>query len=90
VAVVVSSGSGRVVLSGLASTSGSQVYEVWLIGADGRPIPAGALHTTGAGDGWLDTLAPVPQGPVTVAVTREPGPGATTPTLPILTSGATD
>jgi len=88
VAVVTPTAPGRVVLSGLAPVSGSQVYEVWLIGGDGRPVPAGALHATGAGTGWLDTLAPVAAGPVTVAVTREPGPGATTPTLPILTSGA--
>jgi anti-sigma-K factor RskA len=87
-AVVASAAPGRVVLSGLAPIAGSEVYEVWLIGGDGRPVPAGALHATGAGTGWLDTLAPVGEGPVTVAVTREPGPGATTPTLPILSSGA--
>jgi hypothetical protein len=89
VAVVGPTGSGRVVLSGLAPLEGNQVYEVWLIGGDGRPIPAGQLETTGAGTGWLETPGAVAAGPVTVAVTREPGPGATTPTPPILTSGVT-
>jgi hypothetical protein len=88
VAVLESAGTGTVVLNGLAPLRGPEVYEVWLIGTDGRPIPAGELRTTDAGAGWLETLSGVPAGPVTVAVTHEPGPAPKTPTPPVLTSGA--
>lgn len=87
-AVVGADGHGIVLLHGLPATTGRQVFEVWLIASDsGAPAPAGPLNTTADGRGWLETLAG--RGGLTVAITREPGPGATTPTLPILASGTT-
>jgi hypothetical protein len=81
--------AGRLVLAmrGLAATNGTEVYEAWLIGANGKPVPAGSFAVGGSGVGTL--AAPVGSGDpgVVVALTREPGPGATTPTLPIIAQG---
>lgn len=80
---------GTVVLAmrGLSPTTGSQVYETWLIGGDGRPVPVGGFAV---GPGGAATFTSRP-GPVStgaiVALTLEPGPGATTPTLPIVSKG---
>ncbi|HYM84073.1 MAG TPA: anti-sigma factor [Candidatus Dormibacteraeota bacterium] len=88
IAVLPHTGPGMIVAQGLEATSGSQVYEAWLIEGSGTPVPAGAFTVGADGRGWLDSLAPAPDGPVTVALTREPGRGATKPTLPIVISGA--
>jgi hypothetical protein len=81
--------SGRLVLAmrNLAPTSGNQVYEAWLIGADGKPLPAGSFSVPASGTGTLTASISGSEPGVTVALTREPGPGATTPTLPIVASG---
>jgi anti-sigma-K factor RskA len=80
---------GTVVLAvqGLAATSGEQVYETWLIVGGGAPVPVGGF-TVGA-DGlatFASRAGPTAPGAI-VAVTLEPGPGATAPTLPIVASG---
>lgn len=80
---------GRVVITlrDLTPTTGSEVYEAWVIVGDGGPIPIGGFAV---GSGGIATLAadatPATAGAV-LALTREPRPGATTPTLPILASG---
>jgi hypothetical protein len=74
-------------MQGLAQTNGSQVYEAWAIIGSGTPVPVGSFSVGGDGLGWLPDLS-VPQGSsVVVALTKEPGPGATKPTLPIVASG---
>jgi hypothetical protein len=40
------------------------------------------------GLGWLDSVTVPPGDSLVVALTREPGPGATKPTLPIVASGS--
>jgi len=86
-AVVAADGRAIVLLENLSPTSGSQVYEVWVIAAGGAPVPAGELRTTVDGRGWLEVAA-APSPGLTVAVTLEPHSGARTPTLPILAAGA--
>lgn len=88
VAVLAADGRGIVVTEGLASTHGAEVYEVWYVAGTNAPIPAGSFHVDSEGRGWLERLPGAPAGPLTIAVTREPGPGATTPTLPILAAGS--
>jgi hypothetical protein len=82
------SSDGRVVLAmhSLAPTAGGHVYEAWLIGANGRPVPLGWFAVAGYGTGTLHATGTVEPGAV-VAVTLEAGPGATVPTLPILAQG---
>ena len=86
-AAVSADGTISVVMRDLAPTTGSQVYETWVIGGDGTPVPVGGF--TVAADGtatFVTARAGVEQG-VTVALTREAGPGARTPTLPIIAAG---
>lgn len=88
-AVVAADGRGVVLLDGTPSLSGSQVLEVWLIaGTTGSPVPAGAASLVGDGRAWVPLSGATASGGLTVAVTREPAPGATKPTLPILSSGS--
>lgn len=90
VAVLARDGRGVVVMAdGLAQTRGPEVYEIWYVIGTTAPVPAGSFRVDADGRGWIDSLDGVPGGAVTLAVTREPGPGATTPTLPILASGST-
>jgi hypothetical protein len=80
-------GTVAIAIRGLAPTTGSQVYEAWLVGATAAPIPIGGFAVDSSGSGTLT----VPQGASTpgivVALTLEPGPGATTPTLPLIATG---
>ena len=91
-AVIPHGGGGILVAHDLAPTSGSQVYEAWVIAGQSAPAPAGSFTVGSDGRGWLEALPSPPAGasggPMTVALTREPGPGATKPTLPIVSSGA--
>lgn len=80
-------GSVALVMRDLAPTSGAEVYEAWLItGPDAAPIPIGSFTV---GNTRTATFATnhVPFPGVTVALTKEPRPGATTPTLPIIAAG---
>lgn len=82
--------AGRLVIAmrNLAPTSGTQVYEAWLIGADGKPVPAGSFAVAASGTGTLTSAVGSAESGVVVALTLEPAPGATTPTLPVLAKGA--
>jgi hypothetical protein len=78
--------AGRVVVAmrNLPPTTGSQVYEAWLIGSDGQPLPVGSFAVPTNGTGTLTAAAGTTESGVTIALTREPGAGATSPTLPIV------
>ena len=81
---------GRMALAlrDLAPTSGDQVYEAWVIVGDAAPRPLGGFTVGGSGTGAL-AASGLPADPgVALAITLEPGPGASTPTLPILALGA--
>jgi anti-sigma-K factor RskA len=80
---------GKVVfaMQDLAPTSGSTVYTAWVIGGDGVPVDIGSF-AVGRGGTASFTAAGVPATPgIVLALTREPGPGATTPTMPIISKG---
>ena len=80
-------GQVALVMRDLAPTTGTQVYETWLIAGDAAPVPIGGFKVDGSGTASFVT-ANASLGPnVTVALTREPGPGATTPTDPIIAFG---
>lgn len=86
-AAVAADGSVALVMRDLAPTQGSQVYETWLIGADGKPIPIGGFRVAADGSAaFVGTHAALGAG-VTVALTLEPAAGATTPTMPIVAAG---
>jgi anti-sigma-K factor RskA len=86
IAAVGSDGSVAVAMRDLEPTAGSQVYETWLIAPGGGPVPIGSFQVAADGRASLTAHA-APESGATIAVTREPGPGATTPTLPIVSKG---
>jgi hypothetical protein len=88
-AVVGKAGTMTIVVRGFAPTSGSTVYEAWVIAPKRAPAPIGSFTVGADGTGYMNG-GPIPSisGPMTVALTHEPGPGATTPTLPIVSSGS--
>jgi anti-sigma-K factor RskA len=70
-------GEGVIRLSGLDDLGDGRVYQAWVIRPGGQPVPTGA---SASGNGTL-TLDGDVRG-ATVAVTLEPGPGATAPSAP--------
>jgi hypothetical protein len=87
-AAIGADGSLAIAVRGLSPTAGSEVYEAWTISGGGAPVPIGALTVGADGTGSLTTRSQPGSPNVVVALTREPGPGATTPTLPIVASGS--
>lgn len=89
VAAVRTDGTILLAMAGLEPTQGSEVYEAWVVPAAGAPVPVGSFTVASDGTGVLTSgHGPVAAGSG-IALTREPGPGATTPTMPIVSKGAT-
>jgi anti-sigma-K factor RskA len=86
-AAVAADGSVAMVMRDLKPTTGTQVYEAWLIGADKVPVAIGGFTVGGSGTASFVTSHPSMGEGVVVAVTLEPQPGATAPTPPILAVG---
>jgi hypothetical protein len=86
-AAVKSDGGLALAMRDLAPTTGSAVYEAWVIGADGVPVPVGSFQVGSQGTGFLTASGLPPSAGIVLALTREPGPGATTPTMPIISKG---
>jgi hypothetical protein len=85
-AAVGADGALALVMRDLAPTAGTQVYETWLIGADGSPVPVGSFTVDASGTASFHGRAIAGNG-LTVALTLEPRTGATTPTEPIIALG---
>lgn len=86
-AAVAADGSVALVMRDLAPTSGAQVYEAWLIAGSGAPVPIGGFRVGTDGSAAFATAHDSLGSGVTVALTLEPGPGATTPTAPVIAAG---
>ena len=82
-------GQGTVVFAmrDLAPTARSEVYTAWSIAGDNAPVNIGEFTVESGGTGTLTTAAAVAAPGATLALTREPGRGATTPTMPIVAAG---
>ncbi len=86
-AAVSSSGDVTLAMQGLKPTSGDQVYEAWVIAGNGAPVPLGSFKVGPNGTASFTAgRLPATSG-IVLALTMEPGPGATTPTLPIVSKG---
>ena len=88
IAAVRPDGTVAIAMRGLAPTSGSQVYEAWLVAGNAAPVPIGSFQVGESGSGTLLATNATPSPGVLVALTLELGPGATTPRLPLIASGA--
>ena len=87
IAAVSPDGQLAMAMHDLAPTTGGTVYEAWVVGADGVPVPLGSF-TVGTGGTGAFQGSGVPADPgIVLGLTHEPGPGATTPTLPMVLSG---
>jgi anti-sigma-K factor RskA len=80
-------GRVAVVLRDLAATTGTEVYEAWVILGDDAPVPIGSFTPGPNGTATFISGQTAAVAGATVALTREPAPGATTPTAPILSVG---
>ena len=87
IAAVGADGSVRIAINGLAPTTGTQVYEAWVIAGSNAPQPIGGFAVGSTGAATFSTGQAGAGSGVVVALTLESGPGATTPTLPIIASG---
>jgi anti-sigma factor RsiW len=87
IAAITATGDITLAMHDLAPTAGAQVYEAWVIGSDGAPIPIGSFQVGRGGTGSLDAESVPASAGLVVALTLEPGAGATTPTLPIVSKG---
>lgn len=86
-AAVSADGVVTLAMRDLPATSGDEVYEAWAIAGDGVPVPLGDFQADIGGTAFF-TVAGLPAEPgIVLALTREPGPGATTPTMPIVSLG---
>jgi hypothetical protein len=86
-AAVDSSGNVALAIRNLTPTSGAAVYEAWVIAADGVPVPLGGFQVGNDGTAFFRASGLPTASGIVLALTLEPGPGATTPTLPIVSKG---
>jgi anti-sigma factor RsiW len=80
-------GTVTMAIQDLTPTTGADVYPGWAIVGDAAPVPLGGFTVGDGGTGRLDGTGVAAEPGMTLALTREPRPGAQTPTLPILTAG---
>jgi anti-sigma factor RsiW len=78
-AAVTSEGQMRIAMRDLAPTTGSEVYEAWAIEPDTAPVALGGIRVGPDGTGYLEATGVPARADVVLALTREPGPGATAP-----------
>jgi anti-sigma-K factor RskA len=86
-AAISAGGDVTMAMRDLAPTTGNAVYEAWVIGGDGVPVPIGSFKVGTAGTATFETAGVAPSNGVVLALTLEPGPGATAPTPPTITKG---
>ena len=86
IAAIAADGSFAMAVRDLTPTAGNEVYEAWIVGPTGVPVPLGGFRVGSSGIGTFTGSATQSAG-ATIALTREPGPGAVTPTMPIISSG---
>jgi anti-sigma-K factor RskA len=86
-AAVDAKGDLALAMRDLGPTSGTAVYEAWVIASDGVPVPLGSFPVGANGTAFFEASGlPSAEG-IVLALTLEPGPGATTPTMPIISAG---
>lgn len=78
-AAVASDGTVRIAMRDLPATTGDQVYEAWVIGSDGVPKPLGGFRVGETGIAYFEGGGLPTQEGIVLALTLEPGPGATAP-----------
>jgi anti-sigma-K factor RskA len=88
-AAVDANGNVALAMRDLVPTSGNGVYQAWAIGGDGVPVPLGGFRVGSTGTAYFESAGLPADDGIVLALTSEPGPGATSPTLPIISKGVT-
>ena len=78
-AAIASDGTVKIAMRDLPATTGNQVYEAWVIGSDGVPKPLGGFRVADTGIAYFEGGGLPTQAGIVLALTLEPGPGATAP-----------
>jgi hypothetical protein len=78
-AAVAQDGRMRIAMRQLAPTTGTEVYEAWVIEPDTPPVPLGGFRVGSDGAGYLEATGVPPEPGIILALTREPRAGATAP-----------
>lgn len=78
-AAIASDGTVKIAMRDLPATTGNQVYEAWVIGSDGVPKPLGGFRVGDTGIAYFEGGGLPTQEGIVLALTLEPGPGATAP-----------
>lgn len=86
-AAVDASGDVTLAMQDLSPTSGSTVYTAWVIGADGVPLDIGSFQVGSNGTATFGSSGTTATAGAVLALTREAGPGASAPTMPIISKG---
>ncbi|HYX12049.1 MAG TPA: anti-sigma factor, partial [Candidatus Acidoferrum sp.] len=87
IAAVAADGSVVLAIHDLPATSGSQVYETWVIVGKQAPVAVGGFTVDSTGTAAFTTRPATTPSGATIAVTLEPKEGNTAPTLPIVAAG---
>jgi len=87
IAVMPAQGNGTLVVSGLAPTSGTQVYEAWAIVTGQPPAPVAGFVVGSDGVGYFDHMPNATGSTLTVAITLEPAPNPTAPSSAPIAAG---
>jgi len=87
IAAITAKGDVTMAMQDLAPTNGAEVYEAWAISTDGVPIPIGSFQVGRDGIASMNAASVPATVGLVLALTAEPGAGATTPTLPIISKG---
>lgn len=87
IAAVAPDGSVVLAMRDLPATSGSQVYETWVIVGEQAPVAVGGFTVDANGNaGFTSRAATTPPGAV-IALTLEPNAGSSAPLGPVVSSG---
>ncbi|MBA2381123.1 MAG: anti-sigma factor [Chloroflexi bacterium] len=87
IAAIASDGSVVLAMRDLTPTSGSQVYEAWVIVGEAAPVPVGGFSVdSDRTAGFTTRPAEAPPGAV-IALSLEPSEGSTVPVGPIVSTG---
>jgi anti-sigma-K factor RskA len=78
-AAVTRDGVARFAMRDLAPTTGTQVYEAWVIVGSNAPVALGGFQVGVSGVGYLEADGLPTDSGIVLAFTREPAPGATAP-----------
>jgi hypothetical protein len=87
IAAVGTDGSVALAVRDLQPTVGNEVYETWAIPPGGAPVPLGSFRVGSSGTAAMSMRGNTHVGGMTIALTRESGPGASAPTMPIVSKG---